>query len=181
MEKIKVSEPISGVPQKYESEIQKKIYNILSSLEIDFKRVENDPAVTMEDCKAIDEAFGIETIKTILLTNRQKTKFYLLGMPADKPFVTKDFGAALQIPRVSFADTDLLNSLLKTPRGAATPLSIVEDEENKVSLILDKELSEREYLVCTDGTLHGFICLKTEDLINKFFPYSNHNLQLIEL
>lgn len=181
MEKIRVSRPLAGSPDVYESELQKKIYDKLASLEIDFLRVENDPAVTMEDCKAIDDAFGIETVKTILLTNRQKTKFYLLVMPADKPFVTKDFGAALNIPRVSFADTDLLESLLATPRGAATPLSTVVDNENRVTLLFDKELTKRERIVCTDGTLHGFISLKYDDLISKYFPAAAHDLSVIEL
>ena len=181
MGKIKVSKPITVVPEKFESKVQNKIYENLAALGIEFKRVENEPAITMEDCKAIDEALGDETIKTILLTNRQKTKFYLLGMPAEKSFVTKDFGAAMEIPRVSFSDTELLEALLGTPRGAATPLSIIIDEGNKVSLVMDEELLKRDRIVCTDGTLHGFISLKTEDLLNKYIPSTNHNLKLIIL
>ena len=181
MSDIFVSQPIEGVPSNFESETQNRIYGLLSQLNIDFLRVINDPAVTMEDCKAIDRAFGEETVKTILLTNRQKTKFYLLVIPADKPFVTKDFGAALEIPRVSFADTDLLESLLETPRGAATPLSLIHDEDNKVSLIIDREIVSRNKIVVTDGTLHGFVCIKFSDLENKFLPATHHIPQFIQL
>ena len=181
MGNIFVSSPIKGQPEKFESLVQKKIYDIITDHEIDFERVENDPAVTMEDCKAIDKAFGVETIKTVFLTNRQKTKFYLLGMPADKPFITKDFGAALSIPRVSFADENLLELKLNTPRGAASPLIIIIDESSEIALILDKELLSREKIVCTDGTLHGFISISVRDLMKKYFPATGHEPILINL
>lgn len=181
MNTIRVSLPLRGVPETFESEIQKKIYDTLSNLGIEFERVENDPAVTMEDCKAIDNAFGVETIKTVFLTNRQKTKFYLLAMPAEKQFITKDFGSALEIPRVSFADEILLAEKLGTPRGAATPLSILQDSGQEVMVVIDEELLKRDKIVCTDGTLHGFICLRLKDLLNNFFTQTNHQPRIINL
>lgn len=181
MATIRVSEPMKGAPKKFITELQKSVYESLDNLGFDYERVENDPAVTMEDCKAIDKAFGIETIKTILLTNRQKTKFYLLCMAAEKPFITKDFGAALEIPRVSFADTDLLFDLLATPRGAASPLSLINDKDLKVNFIIDENLSARDKIVCTDGSLHGFISLKIKDLLEKYIPASGHEVKIISL
>lgn len=181
MDKFYVSKPLAGVPTRFENELQKEIFKRLSELSIDFLRVENQPAVTMEDCKNIDKAFGVETIKTVFLTNRQKTKFYLLGMPAEKPFVTRDFGSALQIPRVSFTDSETLEKMLCTPHGAATPLSAIWDNNNEVHVILDDELLNREKIVCTDGTLHGFICMAINDLIDKFLPSTKHIPVIIKL
>lgn len=178
---IKVSVPLKGRPESFETNLQEKIYGTLSKLAIEFDRVENEPAVTMEDCKAIDKAFGIETIKTILLTNRQKTAFYLLCMPANKPFITKDFGAALEISRVSFADSDFLESLLQTPRGAATPLSLIADSRKNVRFIIDEELLNRDKLVCTDGTLHGFVSINTRDLLFSYMPATFHDVKSIKL
>ena len=181
MAPIKVSAPIKGEPEKFESELQKEIYQKLKSLEIGYERVVNDPAVTMEECKYIDDAFGISTIKTLLLNNRQKTNFYLLCMPAEKPFITKDFGAELGISRVSFADSDTLYQLLQTPRGAATPLSLIIDKEHTVNFVIDKELLNRDKLVCTDGTLHGFMALSTKDLVEKYIPACGHETKIISL
>ena len=179
MNEFYVTLPVSGKPDKFENDLQEKIYSLLDELNIEYKRVENEPAVTMEDCKNIDKAFNEETIKTIFLTNRQKTKFYLLAMPAQKPFITKDFGAALSIPRVSFADTELLMEILSTPHGAATPLSIVNDKDNKVMLVIDKEILEREKIVCTDGTLHGFICLSPREMLEKFIGSAGKHIPMI--
>lgn len=176
-----VSKPKSELPDRYENDLQRKIFELLENLGIEFSRVDNEPAITMEACKNIDKAMGVETIKTVFLTNRQQTKFYLLAMPADKPFVTKIFGAALQIPRVSFASSELLESILGTPHGVATPLSILMDTENQVKIVIDKEISERTKIVCTDGTLHGFICLKMSDLMEKYFPAAHHQAEIIDL
>lgn len=163
-----VTDPIEGQPERFENDLQRRVYAQLGELAIDFCRVENEPAVTMDDCKNIDRAFGVETIKTVFLTNRQKTRFYLVAMPADKPFVTRDFCGALQIPRVSFADSDTLMAMLGTPHGAATPLSSIADTEGAVTVVVDKEVAQRDKIVCTDGTLHGFVCLSATDLVDKY-------------
>ena len=125
-------------PAAFVNETQRLVYATLERLGIPVERIDNDPAVTMEDCIAIDEALGVPTVKTLLLCNRQQTMFYLYVMPGDKPFSTKDFGAALQISRVSFAPAAMLREFLGTEVGATTPLSLVADTENRVRLIIDK-------------------------------------------
>ena len=102
-------------------------------------------------------------------------------MPAEKPFVTKDFGSALQISRVSFAQGELLLSLLSTPHGAVTPLSVINDGDNKIEMIIDSEIIIREKIVITDGTLHGYLCISTKDLIEKYLPSVNHSPLIIDL
>lgn len=162
--KFRVSEIMTGTPKEYKTETQKKIYEALERAGIDYNRVESDPGVTMEDCLNIDRAFGIETVKTILLTNRQKNKFWLYIMHAWRPFITKDFGAALQIPRVSFADEELMKRILGTPHGAATALALIREEAEDVVFVMDKDVAEREKIVITDGDACGFIAIRNEDL-----------------
>ncbi len=107
---IHTSEIKTAAPAAFANETQRKVYAALERLAIPFARIDNDPAVTMEDCIAVDQALGAPTVKTLLLCNRQQTVFYLYVMPGDKPFSTKDFGAALQISRVSFAPAAMLPS-----------------------------------------------------------------------
>ena len=67
-----------------------RVYDFLDKLGIAYSRVDHAPAETMEDCKAIDEVLGTAMCKNLFLCNRQKTRFYLLLMPADKPLKTKE-------------------------------------------------------------------------------------------
>ena len=45
--------------------------------------------MTMEACEAVDQLLGAQICKNLFLCNRQKTDFYLLLMPGEKPFKNK--------------------------------------------------------------------------------------------
>lgn len=161
-----VSEIKKGAPSQYVNDIQRLIYETLDSRKIDYTRVESDPGITMDDCLNIDHAFGVDTVKTILLTNRQKNKFWLYVSHARRPFVTREFGAALQIPRVSFADEELMLNILGTVHGAATPFGLLRAQASDVTFVMDKDVAEREKIVITDGDPCGFICISLKDLFS---------------
>lgn len=171
---IHTSEIRTEAPAAFVNETQRLVYAALERLAIPFGRIDNDPAVTMEDCIAIDQALGVPTVKTLLLCNRQQTMFYLYVMPGDKPFSTKDFGAALQISRVSFAPAAMLQEFLGTEVGATTPLSLVADTGNRVRLIIDKAAVAPESVGCPDGTTTCYMRIRTADLLEKFIPATNH-------
>ncbi len=158
------SEVMRGAPSSYKSETQRLIYEALENAGIPYTRIESDPGISMDDCLNIDKAFGIDTVKTILLTNRQKNKFWLYVTHARKAFITKEFGASLQIPRVSFADEALMKEVLGTPHGAATPFGLLRDQASEVTFVMDKDVAEREKIVITDGDPCGFIAISNEDL-----------------
>ena len=171
---IHTSEIHSEAPATFVNETQQLVYALLERLGIPFARIDNDPAVTMEDCIAIDRALGVPTVKTLLLCNRQQTMFYLYVMPGDKPFSTKDFGAALQISRVSFAPAEKLREFLGMEVGATTPLSLVADTQIRVRLIIDKAAVEPDSVGCPDGTTTCYMRIRTADLLGKFIPTTGH-------
>ena len=161
---IHTSEIKVTAPAAFVNETQRKVYAALERLEIPFGRI----------CIAVDRALGVQTVKTLLLCNRQQTVFYLYVMPGDKPFSTKDFGAALQISRVSFAPAAMLQEFLGTEVGATTPLSLVADPENRVRLIIDKAAVSPESIGCPDGTTTCYMRLKTAYLLERFIPETGH-------
>lgn len=159
-----VSEIKKDIPAKFVSPTQQVIYKALGESGIEFERVESDPGITMDDCLNIDRAFGIETVKTILLTNRQKNKFWLYVTHARRPFITKDFCSALGIPRVSFADEPLMMELLGTPHGAATPFGLISDTDRRINFVMDSDVAARHKIVITDGHACGFIAIELKQL-----------------
>ena len=176
-----VSEVKTEAPKVFESELQQKIYETLTHLDISFERVDNDPAITMEDCVLINERLDMKTVKTLFLCNRQQTNFYLFVTLDGKPFVTKDFSSALGISRVSFATEELLFSMLGTKVGATTVLSSIIDTENKVRIIFDIEVLKNEWYGCTDSTTTSYMKLKTVDVLEKYIPFTKHELTVIEV
>ena len=177
---FKVSEVMTVPPAEYSSELQRRVYETFDSLGIPFERVDTDPGLTMEDCQHIDARIGCRIVKTIFLCNRQQTDFYLYVTTDDKPFVTRDFCAAMGgIPRVSFASPEWLEKLTGVQVGATTILSAILPQSQPVRLIMDKAVSEADWFACTDGTPTCFVKLRTADLLGKYLPASGHTLQII--
>ncbi len=158
------SEIMRGAPAGFKTAVQRLIYESLDKAGIDYTRIESDPGISMDDCLNIDRAFGIDTVKTILLTNRQKNRFWLYVTHARKPFITREFGASLQIPRVSFADEELMLKILGTPHGAATPFGLLNNEARDVTFVMDRDVAARHKIVITDGDPCGFIAISNADL-----------------
>ena len=74
----------SGRPSDPRSAKETACYDLLDSLGIAYERVDHDAAMTMELCHAAEGVLHISICKNLFLCNRQKTKFYLLLMPASR-------------------------------------------------------------------------------------------------
>ena len=178
---IHVSQPMTTVPEHFSTPLQELVYRTLTRLSIPFQRVENDPAITMEDCQAIDDRLQMQTVKTLFLCNRQQTAFYLFVTPGDKPFRTKDFSSALGISRVSFASPEQLERLMGTVVGSATVFSALLASAREVRVVFDRALTDSEWYGCTDGTTTGYMKLRTRDVIDRLLPYTAHTLEWVEV
>ena len=106
MSTMTISRIYTTVPDQDCSPVQQEVLHLLEKLHIPFQYVSHDPANTMEDCKAISEALNVAVCKNLFLCNRQQTEFYLLCMPADKPFKTKDLSAQIGSARLSFGSAE---------------------------------------------------------------------------
>lgn len=178
---IYVSKPMNDLPKEYKTPLQEMTYKFLDENKILFSRVENDEAVTMEDCIEIDKALDMKTVKTLFLCNRQKTNFYLFVTAGDKPFVTKNFSSALGISRVSFASAEKLDEIIGTKVGATTIFGVLRPEAEDVTVVFDKDVCEDEWYGCSDGTTTGYMKLRTKDVLEKLLPYSKHRYTVIDV
>lgn len=178
---IHVSQPMTTVPEHFSTPLQELTYRALTELSIPFQRVENDPAITMEDCQAIDERLQMQTVKTLFLCNRQQTAFYLFVTPGDKPFRTKDFSSALGVSRVSFASPEQLERMMGTIVGSATVFSLLLPTARDVRVVFDRSLENSEWYGCSDGTVTGYVKLRTRDVLDRLLPHTGHTLEWVEV
>lgn len=176
-----VSEIQTKAPCHFQTQLQELVYEALEKLKIPFERVDTDEAITMEDCVAIDEKLDMNMVKTLFLCNRQQTDFYLFITVSNKPFRSKDFSSALGVARVSFAPAEQMETMLGTKIGAATVFSSLLDSGNKVQIIFDKEVLVKEWYGCSDGTTTGYMKVRTDDIYQKFLPFTKHTAAVIEV
>lgn len=176
---MEISEIYTMRPEKFSSDLQKKIYECLEKLNIPFERVDNSESHTMEDAVDINKALNMKMAKNVFLCNRKKTKFYLYVTQGDKPFVTTEFCGTLGIPRVSFAPIELFQEMLGVEYGAANIFCTLNDPECKFELVIDRTLLERPYFGGPDGCVTGHIKIKSSDLKDKFLPTLSHQVHII--
>ena len=154
------------------SEREKRAYAFLDELGIRFDRTDHPdrPATSMEVCADVDAILKVHICKNLFLCNRQKTKFYLLVMPGDKPFKTKELSKQMGISRLSFADEEYMEKFLDIHPGSVSVLGLMNDKEKKVSLILDEDVLHEEMFGCHPCENTSSIRFETADLTGKILP-----------
>ena len=176
-----ISELYTSAPTEERCAAETASFALLEKLGIPYARVEHDIANTMEDCAVISDALGIRICKNLVLCNRQKTDFYLLTMPEDKPFVTKELSHQIGSSRLSFAPAEEMERLIGCTPGSASVLGLMNDTEHKVRLLMDREVYEAEWFGCHPCKNDGSLRIKTHDLLNTFLPYTGHDVTVVEL
>ena len=176
-----ISEIYTSAPAQPSCEAAGRTFALLDELNIPYQRVEHDYADTMEDCAAISDVLGIRICKNLVLCNRQKTAFYLLTMPEDKPFVTKNLSKQIGSSRLSFAPGELMEELIGCTPGSASVLGLMNDTQHRVRLLMDKETYEAEWFGCHPCKNDGSLRIKTSDLLQKFLPHTGHEVTVVEL
>ena len=172
-----------GRPADTTGRLDKEIrtYDLLDSLGVEYDRVDHAPAMTMEDCKEVDEILKSMVCKNLFLCNRQKTTFYLLCMPPDKPFHTKDLSAQINSSRLSFAPEESLWELLRCHPGSATILGLANDTEHRVQLLIDREVCDAPFFSCHPCICTSTLKLKTADVLEKLLPHTGHTPVIVDL
>ena len=162
-------------------EKEMRVYELLEKLNIPYERVDHEEAMTMEACEEIDKALGVTKCKNLFLCNRQKTDFYLLLMPGEKKFLTKDFSKQLGVSRLSFADGEFMEKYLDITPGSVSVLGLMNDTEHEVHLSIDKDLLADEYIGCHPCINTSSLKIKMNDILEKFLSYTGHEATIVEL
>lgn len=158
-----------------------RVYELLDKLDIEYERVDHEAAYNMEACLAVDEVLGTTMCKNLFLCNRQKTQFYLLLMPGDKPFKTKDISAQINSARLSFGEASYMEEYLDILPGAVSVLGLMNDTQNRVQLLIDKPVLEKDTLGCHPCVNTSSLKLSTQDILRKFLPAVGHEAIIVDL
>ena len=176
-------ELLNGRPQDISGRLPKEIrtYDFLDSLGIEYQRIDHEEAMTMEVCEAIDSALGATICKNLLLTNHQETDFYLLMIPGDKKFRTKDITSQIGSARLSFASGEYMEKFLDITPGSLSVLGLMNDKEKRVRLLIDEDVLGGEYIGCHPCINTSSLRIKTEDMVNKIIPALGHEPTMVKL
>lgn len=158
-----------------------RTYDFLDALEIPYQRTDHERADNMAACNVIDAVLGVVICKNLFLCNRQKTYFYLLMMPGDKKFKTKELSGQIGSTRLSFAEPADMLKYLDIEPGAVSIMGLMNDTDHIVRLLIDEDVLKEEYLGCHPCVCTSSLKLRTEDVIHKFLPATGHVYTTVKL
>jgi len=174
-----------GSPQDYSGRLPKeqRCYELLDKLRLEYWRCDHPDANadTMEACLEIDRILEATVCKNLFLTNRQHTDFYLVMMPGDKVFKTKEITSQLGCARLSFASPEEMEQYLDITPGSVSILGLMNDKDNKVRLVVDEDVLKGEFVGCHPCINTSSLKLYTEDMFGKLLEAMNHDITVVKL
>lgn len=151
------------------------IYDILKKLNIKYEEIEHKPVFTSIEAEFIKEQIEGIGVKNLFLKDTKENYYILLlqdSEKADLKTLSKNMNTHL-----SFGSEEKLKELLNLTKGSVTPLGIINDKENKVTILINKNLTNQKLLFHPNINTKT-ISIEYEDLI-KIIDYVNHNYKVI--
>ena len=173
----------SGRPSDTAGRLPREIrtYDFLDALGIPYQRTDHERADNMEACNVIDAVLGVVICKNLFLCNRQGTAFYLLMMPGDKKFKTKELSSQIGSARLSFSTPENMLRLLDIEPGAVSVMGLMNDSGHEVNLLIDEDVLKDEYVGCHPCVCTSSLKLRTKDLTDVFLPATGHGFRTVRL
>ncbi len=166
--------PAEGIDGHILPEKELQTFAWLDRLKISYDWTAHEALMTMEACARVEAELEFPICKNLFLCNQQKTVFYLLLMPGDKPFRTKYLSHELGIARLSFAGEEPLSELLNLTPGSVSAMGLIFDPGHKVRLLIDEALLQNEWFGCHPCINTATLRMKTDDFLNRFLPSTGH-------
>lgn len=172
-----------GRPADCAGRLEKEVrtYDFLDKLNIEYERIDHEAAMTMDVCAEIDEALGAMICKNLFLCNRQETTFYLLMIPGDKKFKTKDLSAQIGSSRLSFAKETYMEEFLDITPGSVSVLGLMNDREHRVQLLVDRDVLKGDYIGCHPCINTSSLRIRQKDMWEKIIPALEHEPVFVTL
>lgn len=154
------------------------LYDIFEQLNIDFQEIEHEPVFTVEQAQEVKHRIDGTGCKNLFLTDK-KGKYVLVLVDENKRADIRQIEKTAHTSHLSFADTSELKNILQLEQGSVTPLGIVNDRENQVLLVIDRDLKDKKLLL-HPNTNTKTVSITYDDLI-KFIEFERHSYIFMEI
>ena len=157
-----------------------KVKDKLDQLGINFDVVEHPPVLTTEQADSYIEGLeGVRT-KSMFLTNKKKTQYYLLIMDDQKPLDMDDFKEQVGANRIRMASVESLAEKMQLPAGTVSPFGLLNNEEKDILVYFDQDIVSEEIMTFHPNTNEKTIFVSTTDLF-KFLQDLGYSYEVLEL
>lgn len=154
--------------------MQELVEQTLRNLSIEYRLVHHQAAFTMAEMEALDLDFKGIPVKNLFLRDRKSRTFFLICVKGDKPVNLQLLSVKLGVAGgLSFANQQQLQDKLGLLPGSVTPLGILNDEERKVTVVLDSDFSDTDLVGVHPNENTASVLLKFSDLVRILVGHKN--------
>ncbi len=162
-------------------EIAERVLHTLDALHIPYDCIEHDAAAHMDECRAIEERLGAMMPRNLFLTTRRQGGYYLFVLRPDAPFRSGEVSRQAGTSRLCFAGEEALYDHLRVHPGAVTPLGLLFDGDDSVTLLMDSALRGEERLIFHSCANTASVAMNTRDFLEVFLPAVHKTPVFIEV
>ena len=156
-----------------------KLLMLLDSLGIAYVMYRHPPLRTVEDSKAHRDNMPGLHIKNLYLRDRKKQNFLFVA-EEDRQIDMKSLNQKIGCDRLSFGSAERLFEMLGVRPGAVSPLTLINDPNYKVHLVLDIALRTNEVIYAHPLVNDMTLGIEGPHL-QQFFAYTGHEVQWLDL
>lgn len=152
----------------------------LNEFKIPFETVDHPPALTTEEADSFIE--GIEGVRTksMFLTNKKKTAYYLLIMDDQKRLDMDKLKEITGEKRIKMASENSLMEKMKLPAGVVSIFGLLNNDENDIHVYFDREITQEPRMSFHPNVNTKTIFLDTNDIF-KFLENIDYNYSIIDI
>ena len=156
------------------------VYKTLDNMDIPYEVVEHPPALTTEEADSyIVGKEGIRT-KTLFLTNKKKTTYYLVIMDAAKRLNLEHLAAILNEKRISFGSAEKLMEKMALSPGFVSIFGLLNNADHDINVFFDQEMLSERLITFHPNDNTKTLFISTEDMY-RFLTKIGYEYQVIEL
>lgn len=160
--------------------MEELVFASLAQLGIAYEVVEHPPALTTEEADSYIEGLeGVRT-KSMFLTNKKKTAFYLLIMDDQKQLDMNTFKELVGANRIRMASSESLMEKMHLPAGTVSIFGLLHNAEKDIQVYFDQEILSEPILTFHPNTNTKTIFVKTQDVLH-FVTAIGFDYQVITL
>lgn len=145
--------------------VDSRIDKHLKNLDIGYDIVEHPPAFTTEEADRYIEGYeGVRT-KTMFLTNKKKTAYYLLIMDDQKTLDMELFKELVNANRIRMASAQSLEEKMKVSPGMVSPFGLLNNEGKDIQVYFDKDILKESIQTFHPNDNTKTVFIKTQDIL----------------
>lgn len=152
----------------------------LNALAIPFQLVEHEPAYTTAAADQYIEGIpGVRT-KTMFLTNRRKSNFYLVIMDDKKRLDMDKFKTLVGEKKIRMASEESLYEKMQLTAGTVSPFGLLNNADHDIDVYIDQDIVDEARMSFHPNTNDKTLFVRTSDLF-KFLEDLAYPAHIVKL